>query len=201
MIASLTGKIIASATKRITLSVMGIGFDVTVPQETLFSIGSESTLFIYFYWSQDAGPQLYGFLRQSEKMLFDLVISCAGCGPKIGLAVVGSIEPAAFIAAIAQADCGVLSSINGIGKKKAEQIILSLKDKIKETVYFESFANESPIIAQLKKLDDVFVSLGYSRQECSSALDYLKKQANLETDPFDQLLRKALGWLSKNSKY
>jgi Holliday junction DNA helicase RuvA len=200
MIASLTGKVVASATKRITLSVMGIGFDVIVAQENLFLIGSESTLFIYFYWSQEAGPQLYGFLRQSEKMLFDLVLSCAGCGPKIGLAVVASIEPALFVAAIAQADTGVLSSINGIGKKKAEQMVLSLKDKIKETIYFESFVAESPAIAQLKKLDDVLISLSYSRQECSSALDYLKKHANLETDPFDYLLRKALAWLSKLSK-
>lgn len=129
MISYLTGTVTQVTQTSITLVVAGIGFDIIVPRPALYRADSMVSLSIFFHWNQDSGPQLYGFLNPSEKSLFSLVLSCAGCGPKIGLSVVASIEPVAFFGAIMQADSALLSSINGIGKKKAEQMIYLLKIK------------------------------------------------------------------------
>ena len=84
----------------------------------------------YMHWNQDNGPTLYGFNSILEKTVFLLIISCSGIGPKIGLAVLHHLEPATFVQAIIEENIKVLSSISGIGAKKAEQICVALKHKV-----------------------------------------------------------------------
>lgn len=197
MIVSLSGTVKEINTNSISIEVSGIGFGVFVPRTEIFSIGSVVSLEIVFYWNQENGPQLFGFNNRSEKVIFNLLISCSGCGPKIGLAAVAQVSPSDFIGAIVQGDINLLSSVNGIGKKKAEQIILQLKDKIASIDKNTFELQNTLILDRLKQIHEALGSLGYSRVEIQFAIDQIKKQFKIEEEVFEQLLRKCLNILAK----
>lgn len=185
--------------KSIHIQVGPIGFAVFVPNETIYLVGQDISLEIYFYWNQENGPQLYGFESILEKQVFSLIISCSGIGPKIGLAALNQLSPEQIINYILSGDIKSLSKITGIGAKKAELIITQLKDK--------SFklSSKIPVMAnnlghKLKLLSDILGSLNYTTSEVKIALDNIKKAGPDFSGPetsIDDLLRKSLMFLVK----
>ena len=199
MIAYLKGFLKTSQLNSLIIEVSGVGFQVQVPDEKFFDVGKEVELFISFVWNQDSGPSLYGFKTSSEKSIFDLVISCSGCGPKIGLSVLSSMAPTVFLSAIACADVKLLSKINGIGSKKAESIILQLKDKISKFELYEPASANAHQFEKIKDVNQALESLGYSRFEINSAIGQIKDSLDINVAKFDEILRKSLSYLSKKN--
>lgn len=180
----------------ITLQCNGLGLSIAVPNENFFILNQEIELYIYFHWHQENGPQLFGFLSKFSKEVFSLIISCSGIGPKIGLSILSQVKPEDFCRAIVFADSKALSAINGIGQKKAELMIMYLKDKINKILPLDNKADQSDII-KIKELSDVLDSLGYKKPEISNALNLVKNEKNFNDASFDELLRKSLVYLSK----
>lgn len=197
MIHSISGKIIARTSQQITLQAGCFGFDLYVPDEKSFSMGEEISLATYMYWSAENGPSLFGFARPIEKQAFLLIISCSGIGPKIGLALLADLGAERFFQAIQMHDDKALSKVSGIGAKKAEQIIFQLKGKIDKLVASgidlgdESSAKDWHTVAQALE------SLNYSRPEITRVMAQLKLEGATASTNFDQLMRKALSFLSK----
>lgn len=185
--------------RSINIQVGPISFAVFVPNETIYLVGKEISLEIYFYWNQENGPQLYGFESILEKQIFSLIISCSGIGPKIGLAALNKLSPEEIINSIISGDVKSLSKINGIGTKKAELIIAQLKDKALK------LSSKMPIIAnnlgyKLNLLVDILTSLNYKASEIKIAVDNIKKLGPDFSGPeisIDELLRKSLSFLVK----
>ena len=124
------------------------------------------------------GQTLYGFLKQSEKDLFALLIGrVTGVGPKIALSVLSGMGIDEFKAAVVAGDIPSLSRINGIGKKTAERMVLELKDKLGVAEAWEGTAAtgapESPANDALLAL----LSLGYKQVDAAKAV----KRAQTET--------------------
>ncbi|HVW99284.1 MAG TPA: Holliday junction branch migration protein RuvA [Candidatus Babeliaceae bacterium] len=179
----------------ITVNVAGIGFGIIVPQPNLARINETIQLYIHLQWNQEQGPLLYGFNNLDEKRLFTALIAINGFGPKIGISLLASLTPHDLVTAIITGQTKTLSAINGIGAKKAETLILHLKDKITKIPL--STKSSDTGIQSLKKLNDVLQGLGYSRQEIEQTLESIK--ASLKPDAlFDETLRKALTFLSRN---
>lgn len=197
MIYSLTGKIKDTASQLVVIDVAGVGFAVGVPNDTIFITGQITELQIYFHWNQENGPQLFGFISNLEKTIFAMIISCSGFGPKIGLAVLANLGCEQFMQAIILGDAKTLSSISGIGAKKAEMLITILKDKVAKITPKETKTPEGATLIKVKDISDALYSLKYSRSEVTSALDYIKKECALESVSFDELLRKSLTHLAK----
>lgn len=199
MIAYLSGKIKFLSSNSLIIENSGLGFQVQVPDEKYFDIDKEVELNISFVWNQETGPSLYGFKTISEKSIFDLVISCSGCGPKIGLAVLNTMSPALFLSAIASSDVKSLSKVNGIGSKKAESVILQLKDKITKFELYEQSEVEIKHFEKLKDVNQALESLGYSRFEINNAIAQVKNNVDINLAKFDEILRKSLSFLSKKN--
>ncbi len=195
MINCLSGTIHNQKGSMATVMVQGIGFGVNVPNHYQFAQGATVQLEIYTHVTQDAGMQLFGFLTEDEKAVFMLVISCSGMGPKIGLGLLSELTPAQCVQAILTNDIKTLSSISGIGRKKAESLALQLKDKV-EKLMLASTTQVPQATMALKNINDALYSLGYSRQEVASAMEFLKQSQLLEVS-FDEMLRKSLGFLAK----
>ena len=175
-----------------------ISLSIMVPQETKFAIGQSINLYIHFHWHQDNGPTLYGFTSPVERQVFQLIISCSGIGPKIGLAILHHMPAQGFVATIIEENVQHLSSVQGIGKKKAETIILHLKDKAAKLLEKGIIPTEEmPNTQNLQDITQTLASLNYTKQEISSAMDHVKHQENFAALSFDILLRKALLFLSK----
>ncbi len=184
----------------VTISIgnIGIGVNLFVPNAQTILKNKELFFYTYMHWNQENGPTLYGFSTENERKIFLLVISCSGIGPKIGLTLVSQMQPSEFLKAIHEQDVKTLSSINGIGPKKAEQIIVSLKHKVADMLKEGSIIDQenSILFKNLKNISEALNSLSYSRSEINSALDYIKNNNKNEIS-FDQMLRQALSYLSK----
>ncbi len=197
MIHHITGSVHSISENLVVIDVQGIGYGVAVANPHIYSVNNQASLSVYTHWSAENGPQLFGFANQLEKTIFGLIISCSGIGPRLGLAILADFSPASFVMAITTGDVKALSSVSGVGAKKAESMILQLRDKVTKIGNFEFAKSDAHHLAHLKQVSDVLDSLSYSRQEIQGALEYVKKNCIIESAPFDELMRKSLSFLSK----
>ncbi|HRK75048.1 MAG TPA: Holliday junction branch migration protein RuvA, partial [Rhodothermales bacterium] len=92
--------------------------------------GHMTRLFIHYYINNNTDTvALYGFATESERSVFERLISVSGIGPKMGLAVLSAMSPTELQEAMSSGDVGLLTKIPGVGKKTAERMIVELKDK------------------------------------------------------------------------
>jgi holliday junction DNA helicase RuvA len=197
MIAYVRGTIIDKAHQLIIVDVHGIGYAIAVCDDRLYKKDQQVILQVYTHWSQDNGPQLYGFDSLSAKMVFQSIVSCTGCGPKIGLAVLNAMPPYQFLQIVATGDAQALSQVHGIGPKKAELIIMQLKDKVAKIAPEEFQPAQHAGLHKVKQISAALTALHYKHSEVSQALDFINKHANLESSSFDELLKQALSVLAK----
>ena len=104
------------------------------------------------------------------------------------------------ITALYEGDQKVLSSVSGIGTKKAEHMIVHLKAKAQKLIKTGQISNTGSV-SYLHEVDSALQSLNYSRGEIQRAMEHIKQaQASRaeETVPpsFDVLLRRALSYLT-----
>lgn len=179
----------------LNVGIMGLVFQV--PSAKNFVVGSPITLHTHMHWNTENGPSLFGFVTPLERSIFKIVISCSGIGPKIALAVLGELGAQTFLHAITTSDDQVLSKVSGIGKKKAEQIVVQLKHKVATLLETGVVAGELTDISHFHDISQTLQSLNYSRTEITKAMEYLKKNCTITDSSFDYLLRQALFYLSK----
>lgn len=201
MIALVQGNVLSVEEKSITVLTQSIGLSIFVPNAQSYTIGSTITLHTYLHWHADNGPLLTGFATELEKRVFLLIIECPKIGPSIGLAILGQISPHNFLELVQSQNSKGLSKLHGIGPKKAEQIILELKNKIAKiwnNLALEASTVEHQQFLSLQEVGEALGSLNYSKQEIAQALAHLGNNAGTNAS-FDALLRSALAFLSSAS--
>ena len=92
-------------------------------------IGQNCELHVHTYAREDR-LSLFGFATAAEKRLFRLLISVPRVGPANAIAVLGGFPVAELVECIVSGDHGKLTRIPGIGRKTADQIVLTLADKL-----------------------------------------------------------------------
>ena len=130
MIARLRGTPAGRSADGLLLDVNGVGYLVAATPSVLrrAESGGEVTVETYLHVREDA-LQLYGFGDAAERELFTHLLTVAGIGPKVALAVVSGSPAPDLRRAIALGDHARFQAIPGIGKKTAERIVLELKEK------------------------------------------------------------------------
>src|ERR1700736_5154236 len=132
MIAHLRGKLLAKHPNQAIVEAGGVGYDVTITVPTfsdLPALGSEVALYIHTHVREDL-IGLYGFLRPSEKLLFEKLLTVSGIGPKLAITILSGMAAVEMVGAIRGNDLARLTRIPGIGKKTAERMVLELRDKL-----------------------------------------------------------------------
>lgn len=200
MINYLIGKIQSIGEKNLTLLTNGLGFKIFIPQIKNFIENKEVKLHIYMHWNQEKGPTLYGFKTKLEKNIFLLIIGCSKIGPSIAMSILSQMTAEEFIQLVSQQDEKALSKINGIGKKKAEQIIVQLKYKISKLITSGKLqaTNTQQDFTQWQNVNDVLLSLNYSNSEIANTMKYLTEKYAGQNIGLDKLIRSALNYLSGN---
>lgn len=197
MLASLKGMVRSLDEQIVTLDVHGVGFALTMCPNHTLAVGQSVELCTYLHWSADNGPSLYGFASSYEKSVFISLISCSGIGPKVALALLGKLGAHAVVTALVSGDQGALSSVSGVGPKKAEQIIVQLRSKVDHLLEQTALAGASTNAVVWKDVSDALLALNYSRPEISRALQQVSEQQSGKVLPFPELLRSALSHLAK----
>jgi len=201
VIAFLRGKVLDKQPNRIIVDVSGVGYDVQVPLSTFYEVGEEGaevTLRVYTHVREDA-LQLYGFLTDLERQVFERLIGISGIGPKLAIAVLSGMDSREVIAAIQRADVARLTGIPGIGKKTAERIVLELKDRLMKLASPVEAGAATGAAASDRLREDLLSALqnlGYHRPQAEKAIDAaLKSDADAN---FEQALRRALRDMMKH---
>lgn len=132
MIARVSGVLAERAGDTIVVETDGgVGYAVTVPAgvaERLPATGSRISLFTELVVKED-GWALFGFDRPVERMVFQRLLGASGFGPKLALAMLSALGPERTVRSILSRDLAALSTVGGVGRKKAERLVLELQDK------------------------------------------------------------------------
>ena len=165
MISQLNGTLIEKASTEIVIDCGGVGYSAIVSVTTsdeLPNIGEKVTIKTLLIPRDDA-LNLFGFLTETERNTFKLLISISGIGPKMAIGILSSIAIADFQEYIVSGNANAITKLPGIGKKTAQRLILELKDKISllgggsATV----FAKKQNLVKQ--EALSALATLGYSR--------------------------------------
>jgi Holliday junction DNA helicase RuvA len=189
MISFLEGKIESKTQKYVVLKVAGIGFKVFISSRTsrgLPKIGQRAKLFCATLMNRET-IELYGFLNEKELEIFELLNSINGVGPKSALGILGALKIEKFLAAVSQGRDDLLIKSWGIGGKKAQRIVLELKDKIKKS---------KEDISELEVNKDVKSALrnfGYKEKEIELAMNKISAKSK----KFEERIKQTLKFLSK----
>lgn len=150
-------------------------------------------MYIHTHVREDA-LALYGFLRPSEKLLFEKLLTVSGIGPTLAIKILSGMAADEMVGAIRGNDVARLTRIPGIGKKTAERMVLELRDKLPE-----AGPTTAPTIAAISDVEEdvlsALMNLGYQRAAAEKALALATK--NGKNGSFDTLFRDALAALSK----
>ncbi|HTM06386.1 MAG TPA: OB-fold domain-containing protein, partial [Patescibacteria group bacterium] len=102
MLEYIFGEVTTIEKNEVTIAVGNVGISICVPRETQYVLNETVRLYTYLHWHQENGPAIFGFDTVIEKKLFQLLLSCAGIGPKVALTAVGTFNTHQLATAIAQ---------------------------------------------------------------------------------------------------
>lgn len=135
MIGYLNGKIISAKPTKILLDVNGVGYLINISINTFERISEKESASLFIYTSvKEDSITLYGFFIESEKDMFELLISVNGVGPKLALNILSGIQVDELKNAIQSGDSSRIVAIPGIGRKTADRLVLELKTKVENIV-------------------------------------------------------------------
>ena len=180
MIAQICGKVCSIDTNHLMLEVNGICYEILVPVTILQRIATALpedkilTLITYHYHQLEPSrstPVLIGFLNKMEKEFFEQFISVSGIGPRAAIKAIN--KPISEIAqAICRSDMGFLTSLPGIGRQRAKDIIAKLQDKVGRFGLIQDEVSKEVELSQdlEEQALQVLEQLQYKRQEASEMI-------------------------------
>lgn len=182
MISYLEGRLMGASDDRVTLLVGGVGYEILIPAygmpELKASARAGENIGIHVSFNQterQPKPVLVGFKSALDKEFFELFISVEDIGPSA--AIKAMTRPVREIARHIEAkDVKALRQLKGIGERKAEKIIATLKGKVaKFALIPEAEALEgAPAEAEdfRREVENVLVSqLGHKAPEARKLID------------------------------
>lgn len=179
MISYIKGKILdLKSDTAIIETASGIGFEVFISGSAYDSLSGkkEGALYTYLQVKED-GMTLFGFTSPEEKEMFIKLVSVSGVGPKMGIAVLSSMNAGEVAAAIATNDVKRLTAVKGMGKKTAERIILDLREKVTAAELPKD--GTAPAVRVSDGDEDAVVALmtlGFTRAESVRAISRAREQ-------------------------
>lgn len=180
MIASLSGRVSHIDDTSLTLEISGVGFKVAVPKPLLVEVHVGQVLSLNTYLVvRENELSLYGFPTLESRNLFIELIGVDRVGPKLALAILSNLTPAALRAAVLAGQSAVISRVPGVGTKTAQKIVLHLADRISPEA-----GDESALQLQTSDADllEALTGLGYSVVESQAALQSIPKDAPAELE-------------------
>lgn len=193
MIASLRGAILQlSPPDSLIVEVSGVGFKVFVPTSVLDGQASGHIVFLHTELIvREDSLTLFGFATEEQRGLFGLLLGVQGIGPKLALSVLSSLSVDVLRRAIVNEQPGVFSRVRGVGKKTAEKIVFTLKDKLGAELGLGAVAAASDVDTEVLA---ALTALGYSVVEAQSAVQSIPKDA--EAKDVQDRIRLALAYFA-----
>lgn len=205
MIAYVSGRVATVAPEGAVVQVGGVGLLLQCTPRTLATLrpGDSVQLSTSLVVREDS-LTLYGFVDDDERVVFELLQTASGVGPRLAQAMLAVHSPDALRRAVASEDLAGLMLVSGVGKKGAQRIVLELKDRLGAPTGLGLFSASrgGATAAWRDQLQDALIGLGWSPREADEAVAQLAPQADEavaagESPDIAALLRTALRSLSR----
>lgn len=198
MISQITGRLVARDLARAEIATTGgVAYEIAIPlgtYEALPRVGETATLHTHLVVRDDEWS-LYGFASAFERDVFRRLLAATGVGPALALAMLSRLSAERLVQAIREKDVVALQSVPRVGRKKAQQLVLDLAEKLDDLLG----ATPTPAVAGVPNADDAIralVSLGYTQAEAERGI-----RAALESlgggTPVPDLIRAAIAAIAK----
>jgi Holliday junction DNA helicase RuvA len=173
MIAQVAGTLVSKDLDRVEImTASGVAYELAIPLgvfETLPRAGEAVLLHTHLVVKEDAW-QLFGFSSNFERRVFQRVLNAKGVGPALALGLLSTLTADRLIRAIREKDVPTLQSVPRVGRKKAEQLILDLADKLDDLQVSASSGVRRPEAAGVDDAIRALASLGYSMGDAERAV-------------------------------
>jgi len=195
MIAFLKGRLVHKEPTQVIIDVNGVGYQVAISLFTYGEIKDQESILLHTHLAiREDAHILFGFSGDTEKRLFQLLISVNGVGPSTAIVMLSYMNSNELKSAILREDAATLQSIKGIGGKTAQRVIIDLKDKLKK----ETWEEAQPTISATgghntlrKEALSALLTLGLSKPVAEKSIDAaLKRSGNAIT--LEELVKQAL---------
>jgi len=171
----------------------GVAYEVSVPLgvfERLPARGGRCALHTELVVREDAWT-LYGFDSPAERAIFQRLLTATGLGPRLALAILSTLGPERAVRSIQGKDIAALSTVTGIGKKRAEKLIVELSDRFADLAVAPAAAGPGRPADEAAR---ALVSLGYAPAGADDAIRAVLAAGR--TDDVAVLVRRALQHLT-----
>jgi Holliday junction DNA helicase RuvA len=191
MIATLSGTVKSLSPDRAIIEVGGVGMNVLINAHTSNSltVGAHANLFTSLVVREDS-LTLFGFSDEPSRVLFELVQTVSGIGPKVALSILGALTPSELAHAVNTENISAIEKVPGIGKKGAQRLILELKSKISDFGQGSYTRFHQPVWRE--QLTSALISLGFSAKDSDDAINSV-----LSDIPQEEIAKMELGELLK----
>jgi len=172
MIALVSGTLVRRELDRVEiLTAGGVGYECLIPLSVFESLpqeGATITLHTHLAVREDA-RHLYGFSDRYDRAVFQRLLVAKGVGPALALGILSSLTPERVVRALREKDITTLMRVPRVGRKKAEQIILDLADKM-DTVGAAPAAAGNAASPVADDAIRALIALGYNQLEADRAV-------------------------------
>jgi len=199
MIASVRGRVAAVGPDCAVVEVGGVGLQVQCTPNTIAGLRvGESTELATALVVREDSLTLYGFADAEERVVFELLQTASGVGPRLAQAMLAVHDPDSVRRAVASEDLATLMLVPGIGKKGAQRLVLELKDRLGPPTgparpALGAAATAAPLHEQVRV---ALQGLGYTPREADDAVASVTSADEALADPAG-LLKAALRALDR----
>jgi Holliday junction DNA helicase RuvA len=176
VIAEIRGNLTSKSGDLVTImTAAGVGYEISVPVGTLGRLpraGGDVQLHTTLVVREDSWS-LFGFDRPSERVVFQRLLLANGVGPRLALAVISALGGDRVIRAVRNEDIVALCTVQGVGKKKAERMVLELKDRMGDLEVPDDVTGPGVTVgpgATGQQAVTALINLGYGQVESEDAV-------------------------------
>lgn len=201
MIGRLRGIVVELIETVAVVDVGGVGYEVDVTTRTAANLAAPGpasaaapvVLHTHLIAREDART-LYGFETAAERDMFRALIKVAGVGPRLAIALLSTVSPAEFSAAVAGGNVAAITRVPGIGKRTAERLVVEMRDKVDALA---AAVSNGGVRSVDREAVEALVALGYRDGEAASAVAAVLDAADGEEPSVEQLVTAALQGLAR----
>ena len=194
MISYLKGRLAHKDPTHVIVDVNGVGYHVNISLQTYSEIKDQENILLFTHLAiREDAHVLFGFSRDSEKKLFQQLISVNGIGPSTAIVMLSYMNSQELKTAIVSENAAALQSIKGIGGKTAQRVIIELRDKLKKESWEETQPNISvgPHNTIRKEALSALLTLGLPKAVAEKSVDTVLKKSG-KTMTLEDLVKQAL---------
>jgi len=171
VISQVAGRLVAKSVDRAeVMTAAGTGYELAIPltlAESLPAPGTDVALHMHLVVKED-GWQLYAFATPFERQVFRAILVAKGVGPALALNLLSTLTAERLVRAIRERDVATLQTVPRVGRKKAEQLVLDVADRMDEL--FAAAVAAAPRGPGAEDAVRGLVQLGYSRGDAERAV-------------------------------